>query len=103
MPIQMMLLAGFGFEILAKLGLKTTVNRARVRKLFYSTNIIPKHLREAGFPFGYDLRSSLSDWRNASGRWISPKISTASSAFGAAFPAHISWCGVPGSQRRAAH
>jgi nucleoside-diphosphate-sugar epimerase len=67
-PIQLMLLAGLGFEILARLGLKTTINRARVRKLFHSTNIVPKRLQEAGFSYAYDLRSSLSDWKSASGR-----------------------------------
>ncbi len=67
-PIQLMLLGGLGFEILGKLGLKTKVNRDRVKKLFHSTNIVPKRLQEAGFRHAYDRRASLSDWRGGSQR-----------------------------------
>ncbi len=66
-PIEVMLLGGLAFEFLARLGLKTSINRDRVRKLFHSTNIVPKRLREAGFTYGYDLKSSLTDWRSATG------------------------------------
>ena len=65
-PIGLMLLGGLAFEILGKLGVNTKVNRARVKKLFYSTNIVPKRLQEAGFQYGYSLRDSLSDWKNGS-------------------------------------
>jgi len=65
-PIELMLLGGFGFEVLNKAGLKTTVNRARVRKLFHSTNILPARLQQVGFKYAYDLRTSLSDWRQSS-------------------------------------
>jgi nucleoside-diphosphate-sugar epimerase len=65
-PIRLMLLGGLVFEVLGKLGLKTTVNRARVKKLFHSTNIIPKKLQESGFSYSYNLPSSLSDWRSFS-------------------------------------
>jgi nucleoside-diphosphate-sugar epimerase len=65
-PINLMLLGGFAFEVLSKVGVKTTVNRARVKKLFHSTNIVPKRLQKAGFQYAYDLRASLSDWRRAS-------------------------------------
>jgi nucleoside-diphosphate-sugar epimerase len=51
-----------------KLGLKTTVNRARVKKLFHSTNIIPKTLQESGFRYSYSLPSSLADWRSFSAK-----------------------------------
>jgi len=61
-----MLLGGLAFEVLSKLGLRTTVNRARVKKLFHSTNIIPKKLQDSGFSYTYDLPSSLSDWRSFS-------------------------------------
>jgi hypothetical protein len=31
-----------------------------------STNIVPKRLVEAGFPYGFDIRTSLADWRGKS-------------------------------------
>ncbi len=65
-PIQLMLLGGLGFELLNAVGIKTNVNRARVKKLFHSTNIIPKRLNESGFKYAFDLRTSLSDWRSSS-------------------------------------
>ena len=65
-PLRLMLLGGLVFEVLSKLGLRTTVNRARVNKLFHSTNIIPKKLQDSGFNYTYDLPSSLSDWRSFS-------------------------------------
>jgi GlcNAc-P-P-Und epimerase len=65
-PIRVMLFAALAFEVLNKLGLKNSINRARIRKLFQSTNIIPKRLQEARFHYGYSLRESLADWRSAS-------------------------------------
>lgn len=65
-PIQLMLLGGMAFEVLNKMGLKSTVNRARVKKLFHSTNIIPKKLQESGFKYSYTLPSSLADWQRFS-------------------------------------
>ncbi|MBW8854675.1 MAG: NAD-dependent epimerase/dehydratase family protein, partial [Bradyrhizobium sp.] len=65
-PIWLMMLAAFGFEVLSALGYKTTVNRARVAKLFNSTNIVPKRLQEFQFRFSYDLEAALRDWSRAS-------------------------------------
>ena len=67
-PIQLMLLGGLTFEALSRLGLKTTVNRARVKKLFHSTNIVPEKLQESGFKYSYNLASSLSDWQEFSSK-----------------------------------
>jgi hypothetical protein len=67
-PISLMLLGGLAFEVLGKLGLKTTVNWARVKKLFHLTNIIPKTLQESGFRYSYSLPSSLADWRSFSAK-----------------------------------
>ena len=69
-PLKLMLLGGLAFEILGKFGLNTKVNRERVRKLFYSTNIVPKRLQDAGFSHAYGLRSSLSDWRGSSREFV---------------------------------
>jgi hypothetical protein len=42
------------------------VNRARVQKLWLSTNIIPKRLLERGFVFQHKLDTSLRDWKHES-------------------------------------
>ena len=56
-PIGLMLLGGLAFEVLSKLGIKTKINRARIEKLYHSTNIVPKRLQEASFRYGYTLRN----------------------------------------------
>lgn len=65
-PLQLILLAGLLFEVLSKIGIKTSVNRARVMKLFRSTNIVPRKLQETGFVRRFDLVSALQDWRSSS-------------------------------------
>lgn len=65
-PIWLMLAGGAAFEILAKLGIGTSINRARVMKLYRSTNIVPRILEEMKFPYQFDLEASLSDWRATS-------------------------------------
>jgi hypothetical protein len=49
------------------LGMKTSVNRARVLKLVRSTNIVPKRLLELGYVFETDLLSGLARWKAESG------------------------------------
>lgn len=66
-PLTPMLFAGWVFERMAKMGLKTSINRARVMKLVRSNNIAPKRLAELGFSYSYSLDASLEDWREASG------------------------------------
>jgi len=61
-----MLVGGWIFEVLAKLGLKTSINRARVMKLVRSNNIVPKRLVEYGFSYEFNLDASLADWQKAS-------------------------------------
>ncbi len=41
---------------------KTTVNWARAEKLVRSTFIIPQRLIDDGYPYQFDLRTSLLDW-----------------------------------------
>jgi nucleoside-diphosphate-sugar epimerase len=65
-PSWFMMLGAFGFEILNALGYRNTVNRPRIAKLQNSTNIMPRRLIEAGFPYGFDLKSSLQNWRGKS-------------------------------------
>ncbi len=65
-PIGLMLLGGLAFEVVSRLGIKTKVNRARVKKLYHSTNIVPKRLLEASFRYSYTLRDSLTDWQSTS-------------------------------------
>jgi GlcNAc-P-P-Und epimerase len=65
-PFWLLGLAAFGFEVLSVFGVKTDINRARVRKLYESTNMIPKRLPDAGFVYAYDLAAGLADWKKAS-------------------------------------
>ncbi|KKB09795.1 NAD-dependent epimerase/dehydratase family protein [Devosia chinhatensis] len=57
--------AALGFEVLAKLGLKTSINRARVRKLVQSTNIYPRELVSRGWTFKLPLAEALRRWQKA--------------------------------------
>lgn len=62
-PEWLMMMGGLVFEILAALGVKTSINRARVKKLTLSTNIVPRKLQELGYVFETDLRSGMALWR----------------------------------------
>lgn len=61
-PLPFMQAIGLGCEAINALGLKNGVSRARINKLVYSTNIIPRRLIQDGYQFAYDLQSALSDW-----------------------------------------
>lgn len=65
-PLPFMLFVGLLFEAASKIGLKTSINRARVMKLVRSNNIVPKRLVELGFPYRFDLDASLRKWRSDS-------------------------------------
>ena len=65
-PIWLLGLAAFGFEVLSGFGLKNDINRARIRKLYQSTNMIPRRLEDAGFRYSYDLVGGLSAWKRSS-------------------------------------
>ena len=65
-PFWLLELAAAAFELLSALGLKTDINRARVRKLYQSTNMVAKRLPESGFQYRYDLYAGLKDWKHAS-------------------------------------
>jgi GlcNAc-P-P-Und epimerase len=65
-PSALIHTAALGFEVISKLGLRTSINRDRVEKLQKSTNIVPRKLMEYGFHHQYDLRTSLARWQQAS-------------------------------------
>jgi GlcNAc-P-P-Und epimerase len=65
-PFWLLGVAAFGFEVLSAFGWKTDINRARIRKLYQSTNMVPKHLPAAGFNYRYELESGLSAWKSES-------------------------------------
>jgi nucleoside-diphosphate-sugar epimerase len=65
-PFWLLGLLAFGFEVLSALGLKTDINRERVRKLYQSTNMVPRRLQEAGFSYRYDLPAGLAAWKRSS-------------------------------------
>jgi GlcNAc-P-P-Und epimerase len=62
-PAWLLLTAARSFEILNTLGLKNSVNRARVRKLMESTFITPQFLLDNRYEFKTDLEDSLHHWR----------------------------------------
>jgi len=65
-PIWFMNLAVLPFELLQRVGIRTGINRERIKKLWFSTNILPKRLLASGFHFEYSLLSSLQDWKRGS-------------------------------------
>lgn len=65
-PMWFMNLAVLPFEALHQVGIKTGINRDRIRKLWFSTNILPRRLTANGFTFEYDLQSSLAEWKTES-------------------------------------
>jgi len=65
-PIWLMILAVLPFEILQAVGIKSGINRERIKKLWFSTNILPKRLVANGFKFEYDMKGSLTEWNRES-------------------------------------
>jgi nucleoside-diphosphate-sugar epimerase len=65
-PLSLMLFAGYLFELAGKIGLRTSINRARVMKIVQSTNIRPVKLVESRYPFQFDLARALRHWKEHS-------------------------------------
>jgi nucleoside-diphosphate-sugar epimerase len=65
-PQWLMLALAGCFEAAAKLGIRTPISRARVRKLIQSTNVYPSELVQRGWAFQFDLTEALRRWRDAS-------------------------------------
>lgn len=62
-PERLILSIALAFEILSKFGLKTSINRDRVRKLIFSTNVYPHELTRRGWIFRHPLNSALRHWK----------------------------------------
>ena len=62
-PLSFMLAAGWLFEVAGKVGLRTSINRARVMKIVQSTNIRPAKLLDSRYPFRFDLAGALRHWK----------------------------------------
>jgi hypothetical protein len=65
-PVWLMNAAALPFEALQMIGLRTGINRERLKKLRFSTNVIPRQLIERDFKYQFDLGSSLRDWKQSS-------------------------------------
>jgi nucleoside-diphosphate-sugar epimerase len=65
-PFWLLGFVALGFEALSALGVKTDINRARVRKLYQSTNMVPRRLQQSGFNYRYDLPTGLAAWKQSS-------------------------------------
>jgi GlcNAc-P-P-Und epimerase len=66
LPFWLLTLIALAFESLSTLGIKTDINRARVKKLHESTNMVPTRLMKMGFEYQFDLIASLEDWKRVS-------------------------------------
>jgi nucleoside-diphosphate-sugar epimerase len=66
LPFWFLTLTALAFECLSTLGIKTDINRARVKKLYESTNMVPTRLIKMGFEYQFDLVTSLEDWKRVS-------------------------------------
>ena len=65
LPATPMLAAASLFEGLEAAGIRTGIDRARVRKLIQSTHIVPRVLCEEGYRFETDLAEGLARWQLA--------------------------------------
>lgn len=55
-----------GFEALGRMGLRTPINRARIRKLIQANNAYPAELMRRGWRFELTLTEALRRWNEAS-------------------------------------
>lgn len=64
-PRSVLMAGSYSVDAIARLlGIKQPINPARMRKLFRSTNVEPKRLREAGYPWQYTLEQAFADWKH---------------------------------------
>ena len=63
-PRSLLVAASYPVAGIAQLlGIRTSVNPVRMRKLSQSTYIEPRRLREAGYRFRYTLEQAMTDWK----------------------------------------
>lgn len=74
-PFRLLLLAAYIIEVVAKpLGISHPFSPVRIRKLVRPNHIIPEYLIRNEYPFKYDLRAALEDWKtDAPQDWRSKK------------------------------
>jgi GlcNAc-P-P-Und epimerase len=65
-PHRLMMVGAWLFEVLARIGLRTSINRARIGKLVQSTNAYPSELVSRGWTFRLTLTEALRRWKAAS-------------------------------------
>lgn len=65
-PRSVAMLGAAAFESLGFFGIKTPINRARMRKMLESTNIAPTRLIELGYAYETDFAAAVTRWRGAS-------------------------------------
>lgn len=72
LPSGLLLAAAVPFEVANATGIRNSIHRDRLRKLYQSTNIVPQWLVDNGFEFRTDLESALQTWKAESpdGRFI---------------------------------
>ena len=64
MPYQLLLIVAYMIDIIARpLGIKHPFSPVRIRKLVRPNHILPAYLKKNNYPFEYDLRAALEDWK----------------------------------------
>ena len=61
-PLPIVVAGAACFELLNACGLRNPINRKRIHKLIYSTNVPPRRLIEDGSNCKYDLGSAIEEW-----------------------------------------
>jgi len=63
-PRALLLGASYPIDAVARLfGIQQPISPVRIQKLFRSTNIEPKRLRELGYVYHYSLQRAFEDWK----------------------------------------
>ena len=63
-PRALLLGASYPVDAVARLlGIQQPISPVRVRKLYRSTNVDPKRLRELGYVYHYSLEQAFEDWK----------------------------------------
>lgn len=66
-PRGLLLGASYPIDAVARLfGIQQPISPVRVRKMYRSTNIEPKRLRELGYVYHYSLEQAFADWKRDS-------------------------------------
>jgi GlcNAc-P-P-Und epimerase len=63
LPYNALLLAATHFQIANTLGLKNSIHRRRIEKLYHSNNLSAENLKREGFALKYGILEALEDWR----------------------------------------